>query len=648
MLRLRQPTGGRMPANSARPGRKPERGLRSCGFWHRTLSFTCCVPSSSQMTSSPPLNELGIDPIGDGYSVSEPGAQRIFLDATLMLRHGFISAVGIVRVEHYVAEFLAKDTTVALQFVAYDQKHHAYRTVTPPERKLLERILFRRYRPVTTDCSRQPATNQTVKVADTAAESAVAGTTVAFEAVETSGIDPRSESTQTLSRRAPSGIYSRRWERLRMRCRLAASLTPAELTPVLNRLVLRQFPIKIEQSATRRACTRLLRRGLLSAGRASHRVVRAAAVMHRKLAGQVRRLTVPDPTTSDGIETVGPALNATPKEFEQAIPASPDVPDVDPFKPGDVLLCMANTWDYMDYRYLAKLGPEMGVRLISVVYDVVAMELPFVTPAPAHLYHRHWVEIGHASERLIAISRYTKESYDRFIARPNGIHIPVDHAPLPNFLRVRAAEIGECVVEALEGREFVVYCSTIEVRKNHVLLLHLWEELRQRIGPNRLPILVFVGKWGWSAEAVQLLAERNWRLRSHLRIMNDTSDAELIWLYRNAGFTVFPSLTEGFGLAAAESLSFGTPVVISHCPALLEATEHLMPALHPHDFMGWLRELERLILDAEYRAELKTAATQFSGPAYEVFAATIRDAALVAPGFCRSSSNPSSAMREGP
>jgi glycosyltransferase involved in cell wall biosynthesis len=158
--------------------------------------------------------------------------------------------------------------------------------------------------------------------------------------------------------------------------------------------------------------------------------------------------------------------------------------------------------------------------------------------------------------------------------------------------------------------------------------------LRQRVAPEILPILVLVGKWGWSADNARLLIDRNWRLRPHLRVMNETSDAELIWLYRHARFTVFPSLTEGFGLAASESLSFGTPVVISHCPALLEATERLMPAFHPHDFMSWLHELERLILDDEYLDTLREKAKRFNGPAYEAFAARVRDAALAPTADC--------------
>jgi glycosyltransferase involved in cell wall biosynthesis len=524
-----------------------------------------------------------------------PEPQKMFFDATLMLPYGFLSPVGIVRVEHYVAEYLARDPAVKLDFVIYDRNHNSYRAVITQERETLEQILFRRYKPPAADVPGKPEIDGAATSSDHDP-----GETAAVTAAAEMGIAARRPKLSVILSRYARDASSRRWPLLRARLRFVASLTPAEFTPFLNNFARRRLPIRPEQSAVRRAGVYLIRLALGVVARAARRGAVTAMLISRELANLASHRIVPDH-------------------------------DYAPFRPGDVLLSMANTWDYMDYRYLAKLGRDMGVRLICVIYDVVGMELPFVTPSPAHLYHRHWVEIGHVSECLIAISRFSAESYDRFIAQPNGIDVPVDHALLPNFLLERAAEIGETAVNELEGRNFVLYCSSIEVRKNHILLLHLWEELRQRVPPEKLPVLVFVGKWAWSAETVRLLIERNWRLRPHLRVMNETSDAELIWLYRHARFTVFPSLSEGFGLASSESLSFGTPVVISNCPALLEATERLMPAFHPHDFMAWLRELERLILDEEYLTTLREIATRFRGPAYDTFAAKVRDAALTRP-----------------
>ncbi len=163
-------------------------------------------------------------------------------------------------------------------------------------------------------------------------------------------------------------------------------------------------------------------------------------------------------------------------------------------------------------------------------------------------------------------------------------------------------------------RPFVLFCSTIEVRKNHLLLLHLWERLRQELPPDRLPVLIFVGRWGWGVDAVRLAVERNWRLTPHVQIFEDVRDDALRWLYRNARFTLFPSFNEGFGLPAGESLSVGTPVLISDHPALVEATEGLMPAIDPFDLPAWQREVTALCLDDARLEALREKARAYRGP----------------------------------
>jgi glycosyltransferase involved in cell wall biosynthesis len=381
------------------------------------------------------------------------------------------------------------------------------------------------------------------------------------------------------------------------RLKTAARISRRDFSVIMARELGRLLPVHQDHPFVRRLATRVLRRSLFLAARFGHLVLSQLSLLAR---------------TNGHLVAISRG---------QGVGAYP-------FASGDTVISVANAWDYMDYDYLTDIVRRDGVKLVGVIHDVIAMEMPFTTPAPLHIYHRHWVELGHLAAHLVAISKYSLSSYRRFIGEPNDLDPPMSHAYLPNFLYERQDEIGETPVSELLDRRFVVFCSTIETRKNHALLLNLWERLRQEVDPDTLPILVFVGSWGWGTEAVRLLSERNWRLRNHLRILNEVSDAELIWLYRNARFTVFPSLAEGFGLAAAESLSFGTPVVVSNCPALLEATEELMPAYDPYDFPGWLAEMRRLILDEEYLASLRSKAAQYKGAGYDDFARAILDVCI--------------------
>jgi hypothetical protein len=67
----------------------------------------------------------------------------------------------------------------------------------------------------------------------------------------------------------------------------------------------------------------------------------------------------------------------------------------------------------------------------------------------------------------------------------------------------------------LAGLPYFVICSTIEPRKNHLLILQVWRELVQREGAGA-PKLVIVGGRGWKFEAVAALLDRSPVLRGHV------------------------------------------------------------------------------------------------------------------------------------
>ncbi len=572
-----------------------------------------------------------------------PERRRIYYDASLIIRFGLETPVGLVRTEHYVAEFLARDPALDIRFVIFDAGLGGFRGLARDEAALLRRLLFHRYE----QAAAAPAIHWKAEPEPEAPAPLKLAQVPEPEPEPEQEPEPEPEIEPP---RPPEPVTARL---LLRRLRTASTLPAHTFNTMLIHYAVRLLPVTPHQGLPRRLVVRGTRRIGLHVARGGHSVVYGVTSAVRSALDAGRHLLRPD------LHTLTPAARPEPLELE--VPALerpvletplPDLPapaeliapmpplELEPptepepppgtirFRRGSVLLSMGNSWDYLDYAYLHRICRYDGVRYVSVIFDVIAMQYPFSTPSPPHIYHRHWVEIGHSAAHLLAISKFSADQYSDYISEPNGLSPPLSHAYLPSFLRERADEIGEVSVPKLAGRRFAVFCSTIETRKNHQMLLHLWDRLRLEFSPEDLPILVFVGKWGWGTETVRLLSERNYRLRSHLMILDRASDAELIWIYRHARFTLFPALSEGYGLAAAESLSFGTPVVVADCPALIEATEGLMPAHDPLDFMAWMNELRRLIEDDVRLNELRAAAAGYRGPAYEEFADAIRTIAL--------------------
>jgi glycosyltransferase involved in cell wall biosynthesis len=77
---------------------------------------------------------------------------------------------------------------------------------------------------------------------------------------------------------------------------------------------------------------------------------------------------------------------------------------------------------------------------------------------------------------------------------------------------------------------------------------------------------------------------------------------------RNCAAFVFPSLSEGFGLAPVEAMACGAPVVSSAATSLAEVVGEGGVLLSPTDHDGWVRELSSVLSDKEYRRELSRRA----------------------------------------
>src|SRR5262249_54027712 len=143
---------------------------------------------------------------------------------------------------------------------------------------------------------------------------------------------------------------------------------------------------------------------------------------------------------------------------------------------------------------------------------------------------------------------------------------------------------------------FVLSVSTIEARKNHELLYHVWDRLVARHG-DRVPPLVLAGMVGWGVPDLLTRIRLNPRLAGKGLILDHVDDHELLWLYEHSLFTLFPSFYEGWGLPVAESLTLGRPCIVSNAGAVLEASQRLVPALDPLDFGAWYAEIERWLFD---------------------------------------------------
>jgi glycosyltransferase involved in cell wall biosynthesis len=289
------------------------------------------------------------------------------------------------------------------------------------------------------------------------------------------------------------------------------------------------------------------------------------------------------------------------------------------------LLTMGHGWDYLDHTRLASLRERHGFRVHAFVHDLIAVAYPhyFHEPAEADRIRRHHVELCRVADVLITNSQATRVALERFIAE-GALPRPRLHVASPPPF-VTPATPAAPLPAGLGDEPFVLYVSTLEIRKNHRLLLRVWSECR-RAG-QELPKLVLVGRIGWGVEEALRMLRHDPALAGRVLLLEDVPDAQLATLYRHCLFTVYPSLVEGWGLPISEALSFDKVCLHADDPAQHEAAQGLMPALHADDYLAWASEIVELARNDGRRAMLESNLKgRFYPCTTEGFCASVKEA----------------------
>jgi glycosyltransferase involved in cell wall biosynthesis len=127
---------------------------------------------------------------------------------------------------------------------------------------------------------------------------------------------------------------------------------------------------------------------------------------------------------------------------------------------------------------------------------------------------------------------------------------------------------------------YLLMVSTIEPRKNHLLLMQAWEQLRYTLHPDLK--IIFVGNAGWDEKPV-LRAFKPWAERGDLFWLNNLPSAELRILYQHAAVTVCPGLAEGFDYSGVEAMKCGGVVAASDIPVHREIYQDASAYFNTYD-----------------------------------------------------------------
>jgi len=253
-------------------------------------------------------------------------------------------------------------------------------------------------------------------------------------------------------------------------------------------------------------------------------------------------------------------------------------------KKSDTLLIAGAFWIYQRYDLLNKLRHE-GVRISVFIHDLIQITNPeFVEPAATIVFRRSIVDVLCVSSYIVTNSDFVANDVKRYLDQRLNFKIPVAPVKLATELGIGQVDMAAVFPEYIDlvKEEYALCVGTIEIRKNHLYLIKIWERLIDQFG-DQTPNLVLVGKWGWEIEDLRNYLHGSDYLGGRLYIYNGIPDGDLTFLYKNCLFTIYPSFAEGWGLPVGESLGYGKPCIASKTTAIPEVGGDFCKYIDPYD-----------------------------------------------------------------
>jgi glycosyltransferase involved in cell wall biosynthesis len=282
------------------------------------------------------------------------------------------------------------------------------------------------------------------------------------------------------------------------------------------------------------------------------------------------------------------------------------------FPQGGSLINLGTSWWLQNYfLFVRNAKATRGIRYIPFVHDMIPIMAPEHCTRGLTQDFISWV-IGvfdHADHFLVN-SQATKRDLLTVAATLGHELDPADVAVIPLDTDFRKTDVPELPDGALDRwglrpDGFVLFVSTIESRKGHLIAFDAWADLIARHGAEAVPQLVCVGNRGWLNDRIYERLADEPALAARVSMLSRLSDEELSLLYRTCRFTLYPSTYEGWGLPVTESLCCGKVPLISDTASLPEAGGDFAVYVPAGSAPALADAAERLILDAGYRTALE-------------------------------------------
>jgi glycosyltransferase involved in cell wall biosynthesis len=251
-----------------------------------------------------------------------------------------------------------------------------------------------------------------------------------------------------------------------------------------------------------------------------------------------------------------------------------------------------------------------GTKNIYTLHDLVPLKLPHTTLDDKRYYRRLIHRCLRYADHIATVSEASRDDIlSLFKISPDKVSNTYQSSPVPPELLASSPEEDAEIVRStfgLEREDYYLYFGAVDPKKNIGRIIDAYLSSRT----DKKLVLVSSRSWGMDWETRMLgKGDRVYGRKLGKRVLRleYLPRPTLFRVIRSAKAVLCPSLYEGFGLPALESLQLGTPVIGSNVSSLPEVIGDAGLLVNPYKTDQIAAAIRALDTDPELCARLRAA-----------------------------------------
>ncbi|MGX7667843.1 glycosyltransferase family 4 protein [Flavobacterium pedocola] len=256
--------------------------------------------------------------------------------------------------------------------------------------------------------------------------------------------------------------------------------------------------------------------------------------------------------------------------------------------------------DYAHFQYI--VSPFKRCKYIVTTHDVLFIDFPEYFPFFNRIKNTILYKFSAKfSDIRLTVSGYSQKTIDNHFSLKD-YHITPNAINDAFFENYDKALIQKEVYEKFKLKEYIIYISRWEPRKNQQLVLKAFVDLKLYESHQ----LLFIGDETIDNKAYADIYEKlDASVKSKIYSFQKTDFQTMLMLLRGAKAAVYPSIAEGFGIPPLESIAAKIPTLCSNKTAMSDFDFFEDFFFDPYDQNEFNRKL-KMILENDFSEKINT------------------------------------------